>query len=280
MMNLDFSQEYSYSFHPFSISSNWNNVDPFVLFTAPVYKTVKDDMKQIYRFAALVSSLLEQIQKEARSCQALCLWLDCDREGENIAFEVIDCVKRVNSGIRIVHILSPTTPLPLTGTSALLRLDSERHLPGNSHTDASRREPSQGCGCATGNRSANRMCVHPVPDAPHSQSRAGRRFCRILWSLPVSHARLRRRALSTANREWHRRIDSSEELRPRTLLVHPGQHSRSGSHRPHPKSGETQLGAQSRVRPARRRHAVQPHCGREGRYCHQVCPSSSPPPLE
>lgn len=83
MMNLDFSQEYS----------NWNNVDPFVLFTAPVYKTVKDDMKQIY----------QQIQKEARSCQALCLWLDCDREGENIAFEVIDCVKRVNSGIRIVR---------------------------------------------------------------------------------------------------------------------------------------------------------------------------------
>lgn len=33
---------------------NWNNVDPYILFTAPVFKTVKEDMKQIY-------SLLEWI---------------------------------------------------------------------------------------------------------------------------------------------------------------------------------------------------------------------------
>lgn len=85
---------------------NWNAVDPFDLFTAPVEKLVRSDMKVVYsKYLILVFMLVEQVQTEARSCDVLCLWLDCDREGENIAFEVIDCVKRVKNQIRILHIL-------------------------------------------------------------------------------------------------------------------------------------------------------------------------------
>ncbi|MFS7906710.1 putative DNA topoisomerase [Helianthus anomalus] len=37
------------------------------------------------------------LEEEARKCQWLVLWLDCDREGENIAYEVVEVCLNVNS---------------------------------------------------------------------------------------------------------------------------------------------------------------------------------------
>ena len=41
------------------------------------------------------------LDEEARTCQWLVLWLDCDREGENIAFEVVEVCTEANRHLNV-----------------------------------------------------------------------------------------------------------------------------------------------------------------------------------
>lgn len=72
--------------HVFSIDfpagfQDWKTTDPLDLFQASVIKTVSNPKAHIR----------QHLSREARGCDCLVLWLDCDREGENICFEVIEC---------------------------------------------------------------------------------------------------------------------------------------------------------------------------------------------
>ena len=70
---------------------SWSSCQPVELFTAPIHKTVKKE-----------SELIEKtLIREAKKCNVLLLWLDCDLEGENIAYEVIKVCKAANPRLDI-----------------------------------------------------------------------------------------------------------------------------------------------------------------------------------
>lgn len=81
LMELEFQDRYR----------KWHSCDPADLFQAPVHKFVPEDKLDIKR----------TLEEEARRCQWLVLWLDCDREGENIAFEVVEVCTAVNPHLTI-----------------------------------------------------------------------------------------------------------------------------------------------------------------------------------
>jgi len=81
LMELDFEDRYR----------KWHSCDPADLYHAPVRKYVPDDKLDIKR----------TLEEESRKCQWLVLWLDCDREGENIAFEVVQVCTAANPRLNV-----------------------------------------------------------------------------------------------------------------------------------------------------------------------------------
>ena len=80
--SIDFTAQYQ----------NWDTTDPATLFHA---ETVKAEANPKARVCS-------HLQREAKGCDYLVLWLDCDREGENICFEVMDntikCMRPLGPG--------------------------------------------------------------------------------------------------------------------------------------------------------------------------------------
>ncbi|CRH01621.1 DNA topoisomerase 3, putative [Plasmodium relictum] len=70
---------------------NWSNTDPQELFDAKIITYVENDKKAIEN----------NLKKYSKDCHMLVLWLDCDREGEHICFEVINTCYKTNKKLKI-----------------------------------------------------------------------------------------------------------------------------------------------------------------------------------
>ncbi|XP_032591611.1 DNA topoisomerase 3-alpha isoform X2 [Drosophila grimshawi] len=81
LMQVDFLASYR----------NWLNVDPRSLFDAPIRKTVGENYEPIKR----------TLEREVRGCQGLIIWTDCDREGENIGYEIINVCRAIKPSLTV-----------------------------------------------------------------------------------------------------------------------------------------------------------------------------------
>ncbi|KAL9705942.1 hypothetical protein quinque_009460 [Culex quinquefasciatus] len=71
----------------------WHSCNPEQLFDAPVRKGCTESAEKIKR----------TLEREIRGCGALVIWTDCDREGENIGFEIIEVCRAVKPQIKVLR---------------------------------------------------------------------------------------------------------------------------------------------------------------------------------
>lgn len=83
VMEMEFTAQYK----------SWQGCNPELLFDAPIVKSINSQSKECAK----------TIENEAKNCQVLMLWLDCDLEGENIAFEIIDLCRKANPRIQVLR---------------------------------------------------------------------------------------------------------------------------------------------------------------------------------
>ncbi|KAI0456111.1 DNA topoisomerase [Xylaria acuta] len=69
----------------------WDYPPPDRLFDAPVNVVVAADKKKV----------ADNIEKQARYANALCIWTDCDREGEHIGYEICEAARKGNRTLDI-----------------------------------------------------------------------------------------------------------------------------------------------------------------------------------
>ena len=95
----------------------WESVDPKVLFSAPIVQVCNDTSKKIKT----------TLQREIKHCSILIIWTDCDREGENIGFEIIKVCQEVNSNIRVLraHFSEITVPAISRALASLTEPDKK-----------------------------------------------------------------------------------------------------------------------------------------------------------
>ncbi|KAK6923327.1 TOPRIM domain, partial [Dillenia turbinata] len=68
----------------------WNSCDPIALYHAPVDKFIPQGSLSVSTSLSDKLDIKRTLEEEARKRQWLILWLDCDQEGEIIAFEVVE----------------------------------------------------------------------------------------------------------------------------------------------------------------------------------------------